>query len=161
MDNYNLGMLEALNTYIKSKKKSKDNLYDKAKKVYDSMNNDDKILMMGKLSSFKNSSYIYYRKIYKINNRIAGFVDLYKFPEDKDKVVLVYAISPKFRGKGLANKLIQDTIEFVRNDKNINSIIWRTDKRNDASNYLAKKFNGYLIAVDEIHNIYQIDVYNY
>lgn len=47
MDNYNLGMLEALNTYIKSKKKSKDNLYDKAKKVYDSMNNDDKILMMG------------------------------------------------------------------------------------------------------------------
>lgn len=149
---------ESKDIYTKSSNQ-KDNLYNKAKFVYDSLTQDDKDLMMGKGSSFKNTPNIYYRKIYmdSDNKTPTGFTDLYKFPKDKDTVVLVYAVHDNFRGKGLANKIIQDTISFCKKDKNINTIIWRTDKENSASNYLAKKFDGKIIKTDETHNKYKID----
>lgn len=138
-------------TFVKDK--NKDNLYLKGKELYDSLSKHDKEFLGGHYIDSKN---IYYRKIYTSGKDITGFGELYIFDSSPNDAVLMYAVSPDYRNKGLSNKILNDIFDFCKKDKNIHSIIWRANKNNDASNYLANKYKMKLIRSDDRDNKYSM-----
>jgi RimJ/RimL family protein N-acetyltransferase len=138
-------------TFVKDK--NKDNLYLKGKELYDSLSKHDKEFLGGHYIDSKN---IYYRKIYTSGKDITGFGELYIFDSSPNDAVLMYAVSPDYRNKGLSNKILNDIFDFCKKDKNIHSIIWRANKNNDASNYLANKYKMKLIHSDDRDNKYSM-----
>lgn len=139
--------------YTFVKYKNKDNLYSKGKELYDSLPKQDKEFLGGHYIDSKN---IYYRKIYTSGKDITGFGELYIFDSSPNDAILMYAVSPDYRNKGLSNKILNDIFDFCKKDKNIHSIIWRANKNNDASNYLANKYKMKLIHSDDRDNKYSM-----
>lgn len=139
--------------YTFVKYKNKDNLYSKGKELYDSLPKQDKEFLGGHYIDSKN---IYYRKIYTSGKDITGFGELYIFDSSPNDAILMYAVSPDYRNKGLSNKILNDIFDFCKKDKNIHSIIWRANKNNDASNYLANKYKMKLIHSDDRDNEYSM-----
>src|SRR5574343_161604 len=139
--------------YTFVKYKNKDNLYSKGKELYDSLPKQDKEFLGGHYIDSKN---IYYRKIYTSGKDITGFGELYIFDSSPNDAILMYAVSPDYRNKGLSNKILNDIFDFCKKDKNIHSIIWRANKNNDASNYLANKYKMKLIHSDDRDNRYSM-----
>ena len=139
--------------YTFVKYKNKDNLYSKGKELYDSLPKQDKEFLGGHYIDSKN---IYYRKIYTSGKDITGFGELYIFDSSPNDAILMYAVSSDYRNKGLSNKILNDIFDFCKKDKNIHSIIWRANKNNDASNYLANKYKMKLIHSDDRDNEYSM-----
>lgn len=106
---------------------------------------------------YKDSSYVVYRNIIhkNINNKDAsGFVDLYKFDNDKNEVFIIIACNKNARGTGISNLLIESAIKWCE-DNNIDRIIWRCSEYNDKSKKLAIKHNFVFIGNFEGHCLYR------
>ena len=91
-------------------------------------------------NSFKDSPYVKYRNIIYTDkkNKIGGFIDIYAFDDAPDTGIVVVAVDPRARGKGIASRLVKTAIKELPK-KGINTLIWRADNDNIASIKLAEK----------------------
>lgn len=69
-----------------------------------------------------------------------GFIDIYKTSTPGEGMVLI-AIHPKSRGKGLAKKLLSDAIKVNTKKKLFKQLIYAVDADNEASNSLIQHFD--------------------
>ena len=84
---------------------------------------------------FKDSPYVFYRKIAYSNNTPIGFVDVYCLTKELLKGYIVIAVSPQYRRSGIARLLILKLlIDFTNNPEYKQyRLIWRVDADNAAS----------------------------
>ena len=75
-----------------------------------------------------------------IDNEPAGFIELERH-WDKDhyttKSEAAIAVNPKYRGQGIASKLVKKALEYVKSDDRYNTIEWYSATNNYASSALA------------------------
>ena len=101
--------------------------------------------------SFKKSPYTKYRLCLIINNESIGFIEVYNLPDEKYEFIAI-AINPKYRGRGYSNILLNKLFEEYDNKY---PYMWRCDKDNENSIYLAKKYN--FILINETETKYEFE----
>lgn len=84
------------------------------------------------------SDHVYYRKIEYINNEPAGFIDVYTLPKFKNAGLVVLAVDDKYRGRGVAKRLVNNAMSFCKSQHDLHYLRWLADKDNAASINLAK-----------------------
>lgn len=83
-----------------------------------------------------------YRRIYCLDNENCGYIELYKLRDDKS-VYLVFALKKQFRGKGIFQRMLNETLEYVKDNNISNKVIWTSNVKNVISEHLAIK-NGFI-----------------
>jgi hypothetical protein len=84
--------------------------YSDAKSVYDSLSDKDKKLVSPS-GRFVDSPALVYRYVHKVDNAVAGFIDCYKYNGSSSiSAFIVYAISLRFRGKGISKILLDKAV---------------------------------------------------
>lgn len=101
--------------------------------------------------SLKKSPYTKYRLCLIINNESIGFIEVYNLPDEKYEFIVI-AINPKYRGRGYSNILLNKLFEEYDNKY---PYMWRCDKDNENSIYLAKKYN--FILINETETKYEFE----
>ena len=115
--------------------------YELAKKVYDNLSDDEKILVSPR-GKFIDSPYKIYRYIEKINNKPIGFIDAYKYNGISDTVAFVIlAVSSQYRGKGIAKKMLTNCCIKLK-EMGYKKVIYRLDKENKGSFNLINNYEG-------------------
>lgn len=113
------------------------NNFDDVLKVVNSLSEEDLHHICS--GEFKNSPFVKYREVLKVNGEPAAFIDIYSIPSEMkaDEGVVVTATNPSFRGKGYAKVLASRMINHIK-DTGIKTLYWETSKGNDASKAIAK-----------------------
>lgn len=92
---------------------------------------------------FKNSPFVVYREVLKSGNDPVAFIDVYQLPAMKKNtaaIVIATKNNKKYRNKGYMTMLIERMFENIRiKHPEIDTLEWRTQTDNIASNKLAKK----------------------
>ena len=89
--------------------------------------------------TYKNSKFILYRMIAKIDGAAAGFLDVYRFPSKPDIAQIVIAVNPKFRRCGVANTLVGELQASDLKDRyGFKTYYWTAHHDNHASQNLAR-----------------------
>lgn len=85
-----------------------------------------------------------------------GFVECFR---DFDGIAsVVIGVHPKFRGEGLASKMMEQMLkEFPKENPDINELVWRADAKNKKSRKLAEKFGFKLIRESNIQAVYRYE----
>lgn len=87
---------------------------------------------------------------------IKGFVECFRDFDDIASVVI--GVHPKFRGEGLASKMMEQMLkEFPKENPDINELVWRADAKNKKSRKLAEKFGFKLIRESNIQAVYRYE----
>ena len=85
-----------------------------------------------------------------------GFVECFRDFDDIASVVI--GVHPKFRGEGLASKMMEQMLkEFPKENPEINELVWRADAKNKKSRKLAEKFGFKLIRESNIQAVYRYE----
>ena len=85
-----------------------------------------------------------------------GFVECFRDFDDIASVVI--GVHPKFRGEGLASKMMEQMLkEFPKENPDINELVWRADAKNKKSRKLAEKFGFKLIRESNIQAVYRYE----
>ena len=106
--------------------------FNKVLKIYNSLPKEQQLLVAPR-GRFVDSPNLLYRKLAKDDQ---GFVELYKLPSEKKKAFLTVAVSPDAQGKGIGKQLVQKAIEEAKLRRDIESIIYKVDNGNVASDKL-------------------------
>lgn len=115
--------------------------YELVKKVYDNLSDSDKAFVSPS-GRFVDSPYKIYRYIEKDNNNPIGFIEAYKYNgTSKTTVFVILAVDPKYRGRGIAKKMLINCCNKLR-EMGYKKIIYRLDKGNKGSLNLIKNYNG-------------------
>lgn len=142
----------------------KDPYNKEVREIYSTFSKEER-----KVTGFTNyrdvHEYLYYRKIYYIDKDVAGFADLYlcnkkgqaSNKDDYSTVKISYGLKPKYRKRGLGDKIISDTMLFCKNDKYIETLVWPVELGNDPSNYLAQKYGLKNTMTTKEFNNYEIN----
>lgn len=99
---------------------------------------------------FKDSPYVKYRNCIIDKNDAVGFIEVYNLPDEKYEFIVI-AINPKYRGKGISIQLLDKMFDEYNNKYDY---MWRCDKKNFTSNYLAKKYGFKLFHCTNTKNEY-------
>lgn len=99
--------------------------------------------------TFKCSPYTKYRLCLAVDEECAGFIEVYNLPDEKYEFIVI-AITPKYRGKGYSGILLD---KMFKEYKNNYPYLWRCNKDNYSSIYLAKKYN--FIMINETNTKYE------
>ena len=91
--------------------------------------------------TFKCSPYTKYRLCLIIGKESVGFIEVYNLSNENYECIVI-AISPKYRGKGYSYVLLD---RLFKEYKNRYPYLWRCDKNNHCSIYLAEKYNFAMI----------------
>lgn len=80
-----------------------------------------------------------------IDNKPVGFVDCMRHWDDKqndytDRAEISFAVSPEYRGRGIATKLVKYAMNMIKKDPSYQIIEWYFTTDNKGSEALAKKF---------------------
>lgn len=120
-------------THIEKEDISYSYSFDDVKKIVNSLSKKD----LNKICNgeFKNSPYVFYREVLLINKEPVSFIDVYKLPNMEEDGVIVIATKEKWRGVGLGTILVNRMKAKLKNK----NLVWKTQRNNDASIYLAKK----------------------
>lgn len=86
------------------------------------------------------SPYVIYRRVLKINNTPIAFIELYNFDNDMAVINIACRSESKYRHHGYASMLLEDAIEWVIDNPDINTLLYKVHPTNDNSIRLAKKF---------------------
>ena len=87
---------------------------------------------------------------------IKGFVECFRDFDDIASVVI--GVHPKFRGEGLASKMMSQMLkDFPKENPEINELVWRADAKNKKSRKLAEKFGFKLIRESNIQAVYRYE----
>ena len=74
----------------------------------------------------------------------AGFLDVYQFPSKPNIAQIVIAVDNRFRGRGIADKLVKELLKSdLHTQCNFDTYYWTAHTDNDASQNLALK-NGFI-----------------
>lgn len=142
----------------------KDPYNKEVREIYSTFSKEER-----KVTGFTNyrdvHEYLYYRKIYYIDKDVAGFADLYlcnkksqaSNKDDYSTVKISYGLKPKYRKRGLGDKIISDTMLFCKNDRYIETLVWPVELGNDPSNYLAQKYGLKNTMTTKEFNNYEIN----
>ena len=85
-----------------------------------------------------------------------GFVECFRDFDDIASVVI--GVHPKFRGEGLASKMMEQMLkDFPKENPEINELVWRADAKNKKSRKLAEKFGFKLIRESNIQAVYRYE----
>ena len=101
--------------------------------------------------TFKKSPYTKYRLCLLIDNVSVGFVEIYNIPKENYEFIVI-AIAPKCRNKGYSKILLNKLFEDYNNKF---PYMWRCDKDNKNSIYLANKYN--FVLVNETETKYEFE----
>ena len=87
---------------------------------------------------------------------IKGFMECFRDFDDIASVVI--GVHPKFRGEGLASKMMEQMLkDFPKENPEINELVWRADAKNKKSRKLAEKFGFKLIRESNIQAVYRYE----
>lgn len=78
-----------------------------------------------------------FRYIHKIDGEEVAFVEV------KTRYAHAFInifVTDEYRGKGISNILVQKAMEYCKKNQAIKTVVWTTNKNNEASIYLAKKY---------------------
>ena len=90
--------------------------------------------------TYKNSKYVIKRIIHKEDGVPAGFLDLYLFPSSPEIAQIVIAVGKDYRGKGIADSLVDELLSSGIEDKyDFEVFYWTAHTNNEASQNLALK----------------------
>lgn len=92
---------------------------------------------------YRDSQFVIKRIIHRIGLEPVGFLDVYHFPSKPDIAQITLAVDDRYRGNGIAGKMVRELMESgLENTFNFNKYIWTVHEDNAASIYLAEK-NGF------------------
>lgn len=112
-------------------------------KICSSLSKSD-LNRISKNGKYENSENVIYRYIERIGNIPVGFIDIYWYEKFSNLAYIILAVNPKYRGKGIASKMIQTAIDSgIDKRYNFKEYIWHVDEDNIASQKLAEK-NGFV-----------------
>ncbi|MBQ8130918.1 MAG: GNAT family N-acetyltransferase [Bacilli bacterium] len=115
--------------------------YELAKKVYDNLSDSDKAFVSPS-GRFVDSPYKIYRYIEKDNNNPIGFIEAYKYNgTSKTTAFVILAVDPKYRGRGIAKKMLAKCCNKLR-EMGYKKVIYKLDKGNKGSLNLIKNYNS-------------------
>lgn len=117
--------------------------YDDNLSIYNSMTDQDKLFMSprGRYANVPDDRILYANTEY-INNKPAGFIEVYKYNGKSTRVgFIILAVHPNFRGKGLARKMIMDAIKNCKS-KGVHKLIYRLNSNNIGSDRLVQTIPG-------------------
>ena len=130
-------------------------MFNDVKSIVDTLSKEELHHICG--GEFKDSPYIRYRDVYYVGGKPAGFIDVYG---DYYDGVIVLAVAKKYRGKGIASRLVKK-MESEYPHHSTKYIIWKTDIDNIDSQKLAVKLGYKLVSSNSNEKIYRKDNPNY
>ena len=71
------------------------------------------------------------------STRPVGFIDVCLLPNFPNTGLVITAVSPEARGKGIATKLARDAIDYFTGSMTVSRLRWIADSDNDVSQKLA------------------------
>lgn len=110
-----------------------------SKKIYNLLSNQEKDYMDGLYSA---NDAIVYKKIHYINKIPVGFCFMYdsdKVGKSKGDLNITIAVDNKYRGKGIATKLVKDAIKWFKDNDKYQTLSYIISKSNSSSRALAVK----------------------
>lgn len=128
-------------SYIEEAKASYSDSFDDVMDIVDTLpKNELKYICNG---SFKNSPYVIYREVLKVNNIPVAFIEIYRF--DKGNIGTIVLASRhghgnKYRRKGYTSEILKRAIEWAHQDNTINKLVYPVKLDNSKSMNLAHKF---------------------
>ena len=115
--------------------------------VYNSLSSREKKYIAPD-GTFDDSPYLAYRKVEYYNKKPIGFIELYR---ERNEASIALAVKKEFRKKGIAKKLMNNAIDWAKQNK-LNNLLYKVETDNFKSIQLAKSFNGDLL--DKDHEFY-------
>ena len=106
--------------------------FERVLDVYNNLTPEQKLFVAPR-GRFVDSPNLLYRHLAPED---AGFVEMYRMSPSERKAFLTLAVRPEAQGKGIGKQLLQRAIEEARSREDVNSIIYRTDKKNTLSSKL-------------------------
>lgn len=106
--------------------------FERVLDVYNNLTPEQKLFVAPR-GRFVDSPNLLYRHLAPED---AGFVEMYRMSPSDRKVFLTLAVRPEAQGKGIGKQLLQRAIEEARSREDVNSIIYRTDRKNTRSSKL-------------------------
>ena len=85
-----------------------------------------------------------------------GFIEAYS-TQNPEEAFITLAVDPEFRGKGLGKRLVNESLNRLKN-KGIKNILYKVDNENKASKNLAGYFTSIPSEVTDTHSLYKIPV---
>ena len=105
----------------------KDNSYNDALKVFNTLSDKEKWLVCPRGGKLKNVP-VLYRHV--IKNK--AFIDLYPYNGNKEIGFIILAVNPKYRNQGLTKQLLNQTKEDCKT-LGVRKLRWRCESNNEAS----------------------------
>lgn len=131
------------------------NGYSDAKRIYDSLSDEDKKFVSPN-GRFVDSPALAYRYIHKVGKDVAGFIDCYKYNgKSTTSAFIVYAVSSKFRGKGISKILLDKAVVGCR-AKGYKKLIYKCDSKNTASAKAAESYGFKLVKSSKNQKSYEM-----
>lgn len=143
-------------------KKDKDFVeYDEAKELYDKLSRKEQNFVSPN-GNYKNSPKLVFRLGERDKGDLIGFIDVYYFPKEKksssdvDKLIddisssksfdgrdgfITMAVDPKYRGKGIAKKLLAAAAKKAKN-VGLDALTYEVEYKNKPSIYFIQKFSS-------------------
>lgn len=85
-----------------------------------------------------------------------GFIESYS-TQNPEEAFITLAVDPEFRGKGLGKRLVNESLNRLKN-KGIKNILYKVDNENKASKALAEYFTSVPSEVTDTYSLYKIPV---
>lgn len=117
--------------------------YEDNLSIYNSMTDQDKLFVSprGRYVNVPDERIIYAKTEY-INNKPAGYIEIYKYNGNSTRVgFIILAVHPNFRGRGLARKMIMDAIKNCK-QKGVHKLVYRLNSNNIGSDKLVQTIPG-------------------
>jgi GNAT superfamily N-acetyltransferase/biotin carboxyl carrier protein len=146
-DEVNVGEKNRFSKYFKESALLEKASFEDTVEVYNSLSSIEKKYIAPD-GTFDDSPYLAYRKVEYYNKKPIGFIELYR---ERDDASIALAVKKEFRKKGIAKKLMNNAIDWAKQNK-LNNLLYKVETDNFKSIQLAKSFNGDLL--DKDHEFY-------
>lgn len=146
-DEVNVGEKNRFSKYFKESALLEKASFEDTVEVYNSLSSREKKYIAPD-GTFDDSPYLAYRKVEYYNKKPIGFIELYR---ERNEASIALAVKKEFRKKGIAKKLMNNAIDWAKQNK-LNNLLYKVETDNFKSIQLAKSFNGDLL--DKDHEFY-------
>lgn len=89
--------------------------------------------------TYRNSPFVIKRIIHMEGPEPAGFLDVYQFPSKPEIAQITIAVDDRFRGQGVADKMVSELMNSDMSNYNFDTYYWTAHQDNYASQNLARK----------------------